>query len=126
MTTIFAVSSGAPPAAIAVHMCIGQVYGFSVFKKPLAKVLGAALAAGIVLLFVRRSLRMRRERMDEMRLKELASQERIALMQNQAKVEKDRTQLQMQNEIEHTKLAVDIGKHSQQMSNQKEKPTKGK
>jgi MFS family permease len=26
-----------PPAAIAVHMCIGQVYGFSVFKKPLAK-----------------------------------------------------------------------------------------
>lgn len=29
-----------PPAAIAVHMCIGQVYGFSVFKKPLSKVLG--------------------------------------------------------------------------------------
>jgi MFS family permease len=29
-----------PPAAIAVHMCIGQVYGFSVFKKPLARVLG--------------------------------------------------------------------------------------
>lgn len=29
-----------PPAAIAVHMCIGQVYGFSVFKKPLAKALG--------------------------------------------------------------------------------------
>lgn len=29
-----------PPAAIAVHMCIGQVYGFSVFKKPLAQVLG--------------------------------------------------------------------------------------
>src|SRR6187401_1384695 len=29
-----------PPAAIAVHMCIGQVYGFSVFKKPLAKMLG--------------------------------------------------------------------------------------
>ncbi|MEO6244209.1 MAG: OFA family MFS transporter [Opitutaceae bacterium] len=25
-----------PPAAIAVHMCIGQVYGFSVFNKPLA------------------------------------------------------------------------------------------
>jgi hypothetical protein len=55
----------------------------------------------------------------------IASQERIAVMQNQAKVEKDRTQLQMQNEIEHTKLAVDIGKHSQQMSKQKEKPTKG-
>lgn len=29
-----------PPAAIAAHMCIGQVYGFSVFKKPLAKILG--------------------------------------------------------------------------------------
>ena len=29
-----------PPAAIAVHMCIGQVYGFSVFKKPLGKLLG--------------------------------------------------------------------------------------
>jgi MFS family permease len=29
-----------PPAAIAVHMCIGQVYGFSVFKKPLSKLLG--------------------------------------------------------------------------------------
>ena len=51
----------------------------------------------------------------------IASQERIAAMQNQAKVEKDRTQLAMQNEIEHTKLAVDIGKHSQQMSNKKEK-----
>ncbi|MDB6120433.1 MAG: nitrate/nitrite transporter [Verrucomicrobiaceae bacterium] len=36
-----------PPAAIAVHMCIGQVYGFSVFKKPLAKALGiTAPAAG--------------------------------------------------------------------------------
>ena len=29
-----------PPAAIAVHMCIGQVYGFSVFKKPLAQAIG--------------------------------------------------------------------------------------
>ncbi len=29
-----------PPAAIAVHMCIGQVYGFSVFKKPLSRMLG--------------------------------------------------------------------------------------
>ncbi|MCA1962680.1 MAG: OFA family MFS transporter [Prosthecobacter sp.] len=34
-----------PPAAIAVHMCIGQVYGFSVFKKPLAKVLGVTESA---------------------------------------------------------------------------------
>jgi hypothetical protein len=55
----------------------------------------------------------------------IVSQERIAVMQNQAKVEKDRTQLSMQNEIEHTRLAVDIGKHDQQMSKQKEKPTKG-
>src|SRR5579862_9719999 len=29
-----------PPAAIAVHMCIGEVYGFSVFKKPLSMALG--------------------------------------------------------------------------------------
>jgi hypothetical protein len=55
----------------------------------------------------------------------IASQERIAAMQNQAKVEKDRTQLKLQTEIEHTKLAVDIGKHEQQMSKQKEKTTKG-
>jgi MFS family permease len=31
-----------PPAAIAVHMCIGQVYAFSVFKKPLARALGVS------------------------------------------------------------------------------------
>ena len=55
----------------------------------------------------------------------IASQERIAVMQNQAKAEKDRSQLQIQNDIEHAKLAVDIGKHQQQMSNQKEKTTKG-
>ncbi len=34
-----------PPAAIAVHMCIGQVYGFSVFKKPLAKAVGITAPA---------------------------------------------------------------------------------
>ena len=55
----------------------------------------------------------------------IASQERIAAMQNQAKLEKDRTQLAMQNEIEHTRLGVDIAKTVQQMSNQKEKPAKG-
>jgi hypothetical protein len=55
----------------------------------------------------------------------IASQERIAGMQNETKLEKDRTQLAMQNEIEHTKLAVDIGKAAQQISNKKEKPTKG-
>ncbi len=34
-----------PPAAIAVHMCIGQVYGFSVFKKPLAMAMGVTAPA---------------------------------------------------------------------------------
>jgi MFS family permease len=29
-----------PPAALAIHMCIGQVYGFSVFKEPLSRLLG--------------------------------------------------------------------------------------
>ncbi|RFC42345.1 MAG: MFS family permease/MFS family permease [Verrucomicrobia bacterium] len=33
-----------PPAAIAVHMCIGQIYGFSVFNKPLAAELGATVS----------------------------------------------------------------------------------
>ena len=31
-----------PPAAIAVHMCIGEVYGFSVFNEPLSRLLGGA------------------------------------------------------------------------------------
>ena len=34
-----------PPAAIAVHMCIGQVYGFSVFNKPLMAELGAPVSS---------------------------------------------------------------------------------
>lgn len=29
-----------PPAALAVHMCIGEVYGFSVFNRPLTRVVG--------------------------------------------------------------------------------------
>src|ERR1700759_1898447 len=29
-----------PPAALAIHLCIGQVYAFSVFKLPLRKLLG--------------------------------------------------------------------------------------
>ncbi|HEY2572406.1 MAG TPA: OFA family MFS transporter [Verrucomicrobiaceae bacterium] len=33
-----------PPAAIAVHMCIGQVYGFSVFNKPLSVELGVPVS----------------------------------------------------------------------------------
>jgi hypothetical protein len=55
----------------------------------------------------------------------IASQERIANMQLHAKVQKDNAQMAIQNDIEHTRLAVDIGKHEQQMSVQKEKPTKG-
>jgi len=31
-----------PPAAMAVHLCIGEVYGFSVFNEPLTRVLGIA------------------------------------------------------------------------------------
>ena len=33
-----------PPAAVAVHMCIGQVYAFSVFNKPLSAELGAQVS----------------------------------------------------------------------------------
>lgn len=33
-----------PPAAIAVHMCIGQVYAFSVFNKPLSQELGVPVS----------------------------------------------------------------------------------
>ena len=33
-----------PPAAIAAHMCIGQVYGFSVFNKPLMAELGVPVS----------------------------------------------------------------------------------
>jgi MFS family permease len=29
-----------PPAALAIHICIGQVYGFSVFKLPMTKLIG--------------------------------------------------------------------------------------
>jgi MFS family permease len=34
-----------PPAAIAVHMCIGQVYAFSTFNKPLATEFGVEISA---------------------------------------------------------------------------------
>lgn len=34
-----------PPAAIAVHMCIGQVYAFSVFNKPMEKELGVPVSS---------------------------------------------------------------------------------
>jgi len=29
-----------PPAALCVHLCIGQVYAFSVFNKPLTRIIG--------------------------------------------------------------------------------------
>src|ERR1700754_1616589 len=29
-----------PPAALCVHLCIGQAYAFSVFNKPMTKLLG--------------------------------------------------------------------------------------
>src|SRR5437764_2123904 len=29
-----------PPAALAVHLCIGEIYGFSVFNEPLIRVIG--------------------------------------------------------------------------------------
>ena len=32
-----------PPAALAIHLSIGQVYGFSVFKKPMMEHFGVCL-----------------------------------------------------------------------------------
>ena len=32
-----------PPAALAVHLCIGEVYAFSVFKNPLVERFGTGL-----------------------------------------------------------------------------------
>ncbi len=34
-----------PPAALAVHLSIGQVYAFSVFKLPLTKMIGITTSA---------------------------------------------------------------------------------
>src|SRR5471032_2974651 len=34
-----------PPAALAIHLCIGMAYGFSVFWLPLSKSLGAGAAS---------------------------------------------------------------------------------
>jgi MFS family permease len=34
-----------PPAALAIHLCIGQAYAFSVFNLPLSKLIGGATAA---------------------------------------------------------------------------------
>ncbi|MEH2252567.1 L-lactate MFS transporter [Nostoc sp.] len=34
-----------PPAALAIHLCIGQVYGFSVFNLPMTKLLGITQSA---------------------------------------------------------------------------------
>ena len=35
-----------PPAALAIHLCIGMAYGFSVFWLPLGRALGVAQADG--------------------------------------------------------------------------------
>ena len=34
-----------PPAALAIHLCIGSVYAWSAFNEPLSKVLGVAASA---------------------------------------------------------------------------------
>src|SRR6185369_2471835 len=34
-----------PPAALAVHLCIGQVYALSMFNEPLTRVIGVTAAA---------------------------------------------------------------------------------
>ncbi|MDE3208800.1 MAG: MFS transporter, partial [Pseudomonadota bacterium] len=34
-----------PPAALCVHLCIGQVYAFSVFNKPLTHLIGVTSSA---------------------------------------------------------------------------------
>src|SRR5271155_4605928 len=34
-----------PPAALCIHLCIGQVYAFSVFNLPMAKLIGIAKSA---------------------------------------------------------------------------------
>ena len=35
-----------PPAALAIHLCIGMAYGFSVFWLPLGRALGVAAGTG--------------------------------------------------------------------------------
>src|ERR1700688_498542 len=35
-----------PPAALAIHLCIGMAYGFSVFWLPLSRAVGTANGAG--------------------------------------------------------------------------------
>jgi hypothetical protein len=34
-----------PPAALAIHLCIGQVYAFSVFNLPLSRLIGRTESA---------------------------------------------------------------------------------
>src|ERR1700759_804779 len=34
-----------PPAALAIHLCIGQAYAFSVFKLPMTKLIGITQSA---------------------------------------------------------------------------------
>jgi MFS family permease len=36
-----------PPAALAIHLCIGQIYAYSVFNKPLTQVIGITSSAAV-------------------------------------------------------------------------------
>ena len=42
-----------PPAALAIHLCIGMAYGFSVFWIPLSRAIGATPASTAIFLRVR-------------------------------------------------------------------------
>jgi hypothetical protein len=46
-----------PPAALCVHLCIGQAYAYSVFNKPMTKLLGISSSGSVL-----RVLQIRRER----------------------------------------------------------------
>ena len=34
-----------PPAALAIHLCIGQIYAYSVFNEPMTRILGVTQSA---------------------------------------------------------------------------------
>ena len=49
-----------PPAALAVHLAIGQIYAYSVFNAPLTKLIGLLLPAALAWAFLcRRSASIR-------------------------------------------------------------------
>ena len=41
-----------PPAALAIHLCIGMAYGFSVFWLPLSKAVGITAATALSLIHI--------------------------------------------------------------------------